>query len=65
MGFPVTRMRRMRRNETLRSMVRENRLAREDRMTAEQKYRYNFDKWVFSQSRTFWEKDRIKKITEV
>lgn len=30
MGFPVTRMRRMRRTETLRSMVRENRLARED-----------------------------------
>jgi len=30
MGFPVTRMRRLRRNETLRSMVRENRLARED-----------------------------------
>jgi porphobilinogen synthase len=30
MGFPVTRMRRMRRNETLRSMVRETRLARED-----------------------------------
>ncbi|MBW2232703.1 MAG: porphobilinogen synthase [Deltaproteobacteria bacterium] len=30
MGFPVTRMRRLRRNETLRSMVRETRLARED-----------------------------------
>jgi porphobilinogen synthase len=30
MGFPVTRMRRLRRNETLRAMVRENRLARED-----------------------------------
>jgi porphobilinogen synthase len=30
MSFPVTRMRRLRRNETLRGMVRENRLARED-----------------------------------
>lgn len=30
MSFPATRMRRMRRNETLRGMVRENRLARED-----------------------------------
>jgi porphobilinogen synthase len=30
MSFPVTRMRRLRRNETLREMVRENRLARED-----------------------------------
>lgn len=30
MGFPVTRMRRLRRNETLRRMVRETRLARED-----------------------------------
>jgi len=30
MSFPVTRMRRLRRNETLRAMVRENRLARED-----------------------------------
>ncbi len=30
MGFPVTRMRRLRRTETLRSMVRETRLARED-----------------------------------
>ena len=30
MSFPVTRMRRLRRNETLRKMVRENRLARED-----------------------------------
>ncbi len=30
MGFPNTRMRRLRRNETLRSMVREHRLARED-----------------------------------
>ncbi|MGY8737159.1 MAG: porphobilinogen synthase [bacterium] len=30
MGFPVTRMRRLRRTETLRSMVRETRIARED-----------------------------------
>jgi len=30
MSFPMTRMRRLRRNETLRAMVRENRLARED-----------------------------------
>ena len=30
MGFPVTRMRRLRRSETLRSMVRETRIARED-----------------------------------
>ena len=30
MSFPVTRMRRLRRNETLRAMVRENHLARED-----------------------------------
>ncbi|HIF92285.1 MAG TPA: porphobilinogen synthase [Myxococcales bacterium] len=30
MSFPVTRMRRLRQNETLRGMVRENRLARED-----------------------------------
>jgi porphobilinogen synthase len=30
MSFPVTRMRRLRRNETLRAMVRENRLVRED-----------------------------------
>jgi porphobilinogen synthase len=30
MSFPVTRMRRLRRNETLRAMVRENQLARED-----------------------------------
>ena len=30
MGFPVTRMRRLRRTETLRGMVREHRLARED-----------------------------------
>ncbi len=30
MGFPVTRMRRLRRTETLRAMVRETRLARED-----------------------------------
>jgi porphobilinogen synthase len=30
MSFPATRMRRMRRNETLRGMVREHRLARED-----------------------------------
>jgi porphobilinogen synthase len=30
MSFPMTRMRRLRRNETLRGMVRENRLARED-----------------------------------
>lgn len=30
MGFPNTRMRRLRRTETLRSMVREHRLARED-----------------------------------
>ena len=30
MGFPVTRMRRLRRNETLRGMVRETRIARED-----------------------------------
>lgn len=30
MGFPNTRMRRLRKNETLRSMVRENRVARED-----------------------------------
>jgi porphobilinogen synthase len=30
MSFPVTRMRRLRRTETLRGMVRENRLARED-----------------------------------
>lgn len=30
MSFPTTRMRRLRRTETLRSMVRENRLARED-----------------------------------
>ena len=30
MGFPITRMRRLRRNETLRRMVRETRLARED-----------------------------------
>ena len=30
MSFPETRMRRLRRNETLRKMVRENRLARED-----------------------------------
>ena len=30
MSFPITRMRRMRRNETLRGMVREHRLARED-----------------------------------
>ena len=30
MGFPVTRMRRLRRNEALRSMVRETKLARED-----------------------------------
>ncbi|MFK7896774.1 MAG: porphobilinogen synthase [Myxococcota bacterium] len=30
MAFPNTRMRRLRRNETLRSMVREHRLARED-----------------------------------
>ncbi len=30
MSFPATRMRRLRRNETLRGMVRENRLARED-----------------------------------
>ncbi len=30
MSFPVTRMRRLRRNETLRGMVREHRLARED-----------------------------------
>ncbi|MBW2499267.1 MAG: porphobilinogen synthase [Deltaproteobacteria bacterium] len=30
MSFPVTRMRRLRRNETLRGMVRETRLARED-----------------------------------
>ncbi len=30
MSFPITRMRRMRQNETLRGMVRENRLARED-----------------------------------
>ena len=30
MAHPVTRMRRLRRNETIRGMVRENRLARED-----------------------------------
>lgn len=30
MGFPVTRMRRLRRSETLRSMVRETQIARED-----------------------------------
>ena len=30
MSFPTTRMRRLRRNETLRTMVREHRLARED-----------------------------------
>ena len=30
MSFPVTRMRRLRRNATLRTMVREHRLARED-----------------------------------
>nr|MBC8187108.1 porphobilinogen synthase [Pseudomonadota bacterium] len=30
MSFPVTRMRRLRRNETLRGMVRETRLSRED-----------------------------------
>ena len=30
MAFPVTRMRRLRRTETLRGMVRETRLARED-----------------------------------
>ena len=30
MSFPGTRMRRLRRNETLRSMVRENRIMRED-----------------------------------
>jgi len=30
MSFPITRMRRLRQNETLRGMVRENRLSRED-----------------------------------
>lgn len=35
---------------------------KDDRMTAEQKYRYNFDKTVFAQSRTYWEKDRVKEI---
>ena len=30
MAHPVTRMRRLRRNETIRGMVREHRLARED-----------------------------------
>ncbi|MFC1468156.1 DUF481 domain-containing protein [Verrucomicrobiota bacterium] len=35
---------------------------RDDRMTAEQKYRYNFDKTIFAQSRTYWENDRVKNI---
>ena len=34
MSFPITRMRRLRRNETLRGMVRETRLAREDLVQA-------------------------------
>lgn len=34
----------------------------DDRITAEQKYRYNLDKSIFSQSRTYWEKDLVDEI---
>ncbi len=37
-------------------------IKRDEIMTLEQKYRYAFNKTLFMQSRTFWEKDRVKHI---
>jgi putative salt-induced outer membrane protein YdiY len=34
----------------------------DDEFTAEQKYRYNFDKTTFTQSRTYWQQDRVDDI---
>ncbi len=34
----------------------------DDEFTAEQKYRYSFDKTTFAQSRTYWKQDRVDNI---